>query len=152
MKALANWTKALALRHAAISASHEKVKEVFEQLVAQSWRVFPILIDVFVKRINMPGAKYAFESAFHNSTKNQIGLDRLKKIQDVRTLIIWGKSDNFIPLEHSNQFKGTIRNAYHEIIENAGHAPFAEKPAIVCEILREFLSQNSVCKLKAHNN
>ena len=54
---------------AAISASHEKVKEVFEQLVAQSWRVFPILIDVFVKRINMPGAKYAFESAFHNSTK-----------------------------------------------------------------------------------
>jgi 2-hydroxy-6-oxonona-2,4-dienedioate hydrolase len=78
---------------AAISASHEKVKEVFEQLVAQSWRVFPILIDVFVKRINMPGAKYAFESAFHNSTKNQIGLDRLKKIQDVRTLIIWGKSD-----------------------------------------------------------
>lgn len=129
--------------NAAISASHEKVKEVFEQLVAQSWRVFPILIDIFIKRINMPGAKYAFESAFHNSTKTQIGLDRLKKIQDLRTLIIWGKSDNFIPLEHSKQFRATIRNAYLEIIEDAGHAPFAEKPAIVCEILREFLSQNS---------
>jgi pimeloyl-ACP methyl ester carboxylesterase len=60
---------------AAISASHEKVNRVFEQLVAQSWRVFPILIDVFIKRINLPGAKYAFESAFHNSTKTKIGLD-----------------------------------------------------------------------------
>jgi 2-hydroxy-6-oxonona-2,4-dienedioate hydrolase len=128
---------------AAISASYENLKTVFEQLVAQSWRVFPILIDVFIKRINMPGAKHAFESAFHNSTKTQIGLDRLRKLQDVRTLIMWGRCDKLIPLKYSKPFTETIRNAYFEIIEDAGHAPFAEKPAIVCEILREFLSQDS---------
>jgi 2-hydroxy-6-oxonona-2,4-dienedioate hydrolase len=124
---------------AAMSASPEKVKKVFEQLAAQSWRVFPVLVDVFTKRINMPGAKDAFESAYHNSTRTQIGLDRLKKIDDVPTLIIWGKNDTLIPLEHSNLFNETIRNASLEIVEDAGHAPFAEKPAIVCEILREFL-------------
>jgi 2-hydroxy-6-oxonona-2,4-dienedioate hydrolase len=71
----------------AISASYEKLKKVF---VAHSWRILPILIDVFIERINMPGAKHAFESAFHNGTKTQIGLDRLRKLQDVRTLIMWG--------------------------------------------------------------
>jgi 2-hydroxy-6-oxonona-2,4-dienedioate hydrolase len=51
----------------------------------------------------MPGAKYAFKSAFHNSTTNQIEFDRLKKIQNLRTLITWAKSDKFITLEHSMQ-------------------------------------------------
>lgn len=125
---------------AAMSASPEKVKKVFEQLAAQNWRVFPILVDVFIKKINMPGAKVAFESAFRNSTTTQIGLDRLKKIDDLPTLIIWGKNDILIPLEHSNMFKETITNCSLEIVEDAGHAPFAEKPAIVCEVLREFLS------------
>ena len=53
---------------AAISASKEKVRKVFEQLVAQSWRVIPILVDNFINWINRPGAMHAFESAFLNST------------------------------------------------------------------------------------
>jgi pimeloyl-ACP methyl ester carboxylesterase len=123
---------------AALSASPEKVKKVFEQLVAQSWRVFPILVDVFINRINRPGAKHAFESAFINSTNTQIGLKRLSGIQDVSTLIIWGKNDNLIPLEHSKLFEQAIRDSSLEMVEDAGHAPFAEKPAIVTEILHEF--------------
>ncbi|MGH9974765.1 MAG: alpha/beta fold hydrolase [Nitrososphaeraceae archaeon] len=123
---------------AAMSASHEKIKRVFEQLVAQSWRVFPILVDVFINRINRPGAKHAFESAFLNSTNTKIGLDRLKEIKDVPTLIIWGKNDNLIPFEHSSLFEQTIENSSLEIVEDAGHAPYAEKPAIVTEILHEF--------------
>jgi 2-hydroxy-6-oxonona-2,4-dienedioate hydrolase len=124
---------------AAMSASHEKVKRVFEQLVAQSWRVIPALIDLFIKRINRPGAKQAFKSAFLNSTNSQIGLQRLKGIQDVPTLIIWGKKDNLIPVEHSKLFEQTITNSSLELVEDAGHAPFAEKPFIISEILHEFL-------------
>ena len=71
-------------------------------------------------------------------TGTQIGLHRLKKIQDLPTLIIWGKSDNLIPIEHSKLFEETISNTSLEIVEDAGHAPFAEKPAIVSEILHEF--------------
>jgi 2-hydroxy-6-oxonona-2,4-dienedioate hydrolase len=125
---------------AAISASHEKVKRVFEQLVAQPWRVIPALIDLFLNRINRPGAKHAFKSAFLNSTNSQIGLQRLKGIQDVPTLIIWGKKDNLIPVEHSKLFEQTITNSSLELVEDAGHAPFAEKPFIVSEILHEFLN------------
>jgi 2-hydroxy-6-oxonona-2,4-dienedioate hydrolase len=126
---------------AAVSASPEKLKKVFEQLVAQSWRVFPILVEVFINRINRPGAKHAFESAFLNSTTTQIGLHRLKEIRDIRSLIIWGKSDNLIPVEHSRLFGQTIENSVLEIVEDAGHAPFAEKPAIFSEILHDFLEK-----------
>ena len=107
-------------------------------LVAQSWRVIPILVDNFINWINRPGAMHAFESAFLNSTNTQIGLHRLKGIQDVPTLIIWGKNDNLIPVEHSKLFEQTINNSLLEIIEDAGHAPYAENPAIVSEILHEF--------------
>src|SRR5919106_6143907 len=126
---------------AALSASPEKIKRVFEQLVAQSWRVFPILVEVFISRINRPGAKHAFESAFLNSTNTQIGLHRLKEIRDIRSLIVWGKNDNLIPVEHSKLFGQTIENSVLEIVEDAGHAPFAEKPAIFTEILHEFLEK-----------
>lgn len=125
---------------AALSSSHEKVKKVFEQLAARPWRVIPILVDVFINRINAPGAKHAFESAFRNSTGTQVGLHRLKEIQDVSTLIIWGKEDKLIPLEYSKMFEETISNSSLEVIEDSGHAPFAEKPAIVSEALHEFFS------------
>ena len=75
---------------------------------------------------------------FSIGTNTQIGLHRLKGIQDVPTLIIWGKNDNLIPVEHSKLFEQTINNSLLEIIEDAGHAPYAEKPAIVSEILHEF--------------
>jgi pimeloyl-ACP methyl ester carboxylesterase len=55
-------------------------------------------------------------------------------------LILWGSDDRVIPVEHSKLFKQVFRNAPVEIIENGGHAPFAEKPALVCEILHSFMT------------
>jgi 2-hydroxy-6-oxonona-2,4-dienedioate hydrolase len=123
--------------------SYDNVRNVFEQLVSQSWRVLPAVTNTFITRINLPGAKYAFESAYKNSTITQIDISRLKSIEDIPTLIIWGKNDNLIPIEHSNQFKQILKNYIVEIIEDTGHAPFAEKPALICEILHAFLSQNN---------
>jgi len=123
--------------------SYDSVRNVFEQMVAQPWKVLPIIINIFITRINSPGAKYPFESAYLNSTTTQIDLSRLKSIEDIPTLIIWGKSDNLIPIEYSEPFKQVFKNYRVEMIEDAGHAPFVEKPAIICEILHSFLSQNN---------
>ena len=123
--------------------SYDSVKNVFEQMMAQPWKVLPVIINIFITRINSPGAKYPFESAYQNSTTTQIDLSRLKSIEDIPTLIIWGKYDNLIPIEHSKPFKQVFKNYRVEIIEDAGHTPFAEKPAIICEILHSFLSQNN---------
>jgi pimeloyl-ACP methyl ester carboxylesterase len=122
--------------------SYDNVRIVFEQLVSQPWKVMPVVINNFITRISSPGAKYPFESAYQNSTTTQIDLSRLKSIEDIPTLIIWGKSDNLIPIEYSEPFKQVFKNYRVEMIEDAGHAPFAEKPAITCELLHSFLSQN----------
>jgi pimeloyl-ACP methyl ester carboxylesterase len=123
--------------------SYDSVRNVFEQMVAQPWKVLPVIINTFITRINSPGAKYPFESAYQNSTTTQIDLSRLKSIEDIPTLIIWGKTDNLIPIVYSEPFKQVFKNYRVEIIEDAGHAPFAEKPAIICELLHSFLSQNN---------
>ena len=129
--------------YAAKYTSYDNVRNVFEQMVSQPWKVSPALINTFITMINSPGAKYPFESAYKNSTTTQIDLPRLKSIEDIPTLIIWGLKDNLIPIEHSELFKQVLKKCKVEKIEDAGHAPFAEKPALICEILHEFLSQNN---------
>jgi pimeloyl-ACP methyl ester carboxylesterase len=123
--------------------SYENVRSVFEQMVSQPWKVLPAVINTFIRMIKSPDAKYAFESAYQNSTTTQIDLSGLKSIEDIDTLIIWGSNDNLIPLEHIEPFKQAFKNYRVEIIKDAGHAPFVEKPAIVCEILHSFLSQDN---------
>jgi len=123
----------------AMNPTKDNVKKVFEKMVADPSRVPSQLVDGFIRRINMPNAKYAFKSTLANSTKIQIGLDRLRQIINIPTLILWGSHDKVIPLEHSKFFNDSIVNSRLEIIDDAGHAPFAEKPEQVCEILRDFL-------------
>ena len=126
--------------HTAQNPSYDNARNVFEQMVSQPWRVLPAVINSFITRINSPGAKYAFESAYKNSTTTQIDLSSLKSIENIPTLIIWGNNDTLIPIEHSEPFKQVLKNYKVEKIEDAGHAPFAEKPAIICETLHTFLS------------
>jgi len=124
----------------AMNPTKDKVRKVFEQMVADPARIPSKLVEGFVARINLPDAKYAFKSTLENSANTQIGLERLKLIDNIPTLILWGIEDKVIPPEHSRLFKEAIVNSHIEIIQDAGHAPFAEKPDQVCEILRNFLT------------
>ncbi|MDH3657294.1 MAG: alpha/beta hydrolase [Nitrosopumilus sp.] len=124
----------------AINPTPDKVRKVFEQMVADPTRVPSKLVESFIARINLPHAKYAFESTLENSANTQIGLERLKLIDDIPTLIIWGIEDRVIPPEHSEIFKEFIQKSHVEIIQDAGHAPFAEKPEQVCRMLLDFLT------------
>lgn len=118
---------------------HGKVKKVFEGLMAEPFRLLPVVIDIFISVIEKPGAKHAFESAFRNSTTTSIDMERLEKIKDLPCLIIWGEKDNLIPLDHINRFKQILKDAEMTVISDAGHSPFIEKPAIVYQKLLTFL-------------
>lgn len=126
--------------NAAKNPTQDNVRQVFEQMVADPSRVPDKLVDGFIRRINMPNAKHAFESTLEHSANTQIGLDRLRQIKNIPTLIFWGVQDKVIPLEHSKLFQDTIPDSQLEIIDDAGHAPFAEKPEQVSEILKKFLN------------
>lgn len=123
---------------AALNPTPNNVRRAFEKMVADPKRIPTQLVDGFIRRINMPNALHAFESTLQNSATTQIGLDRLQKI-NIPTLIVWGVHDKVIPLEHSEFFKQNIADSKLEIIEDAGHAPFAEKPDRVSKLLKDFL-------------
>ncbi len=121
---------------------YTNLKKVFESLLAQSFRLLPILVDLFISVIEKPGAKHAFESAFRNSTTTPINPERLEKIKGIPCLIIWGEKDNLIPSDHIHKFKEILKDAEIVIIPDAGHSPFVEKTAVVYHKLFSFLTNN----------
>lgn len=121
---------------------YTKIKKVLEGLLAQSFRLLPVLVDLFITVIEKPGAKYAFESAFRNSTSTSINPERLGKIKDIPCLIMWGEKDNLIPSNHIYKFKEILKDAEIVIIPDAGHSPFVEKTAIFYHKLYSFLTNN----------
>jgi len=100
----------------AIYPTKDKVRKVFEQMVADPTRIPSKLVEGFITRINLENAKYAFKSTLENSANTQVGLGRLKLIGDIPTLILWGSEDKVIPTEHSRLFKEGIANSHIEII------------------------------------
>src|SRR5215211_2279163 len=100
------------------------------------------LVQGFIYRINDPNSKHAFESSLRNSANTQIGIKNLNKIGEkgIPTLIVWGMHDRVIPTQHSQIFKEAIKDSCVIIIPNTGHAPFTEKPALVCEHLHKFIA------------
>jgi 2-hydroxy-6-oxonona-2,4-dienedioate hydrolase len=127
---------------AAMNPSKEKVRKVFEQMVANPLLISDVLVQGFIDRINKPDSKYAFESSLRNSANTQIGIKNLNKIGEKRipTLIIWGMHDKVIPTQHSEIFREAIKGSAVTIVPRTGHAPFTEKPALVCEHLHRFLT------------
>ena len=124
----------------AMNPTNVNVRNIFEQMVSDGTKIPLKLVESFIKRINLPNAKYAFRSTLQNSTNTQIKLDKLKLMDSIPTLIIWGVEDKVIPLQHSELFKKSISNSHVEIIQDAGHAPFTEKPEQVSELIRNFLT------------
>jgi len=128
--------------NAALNPSFENVKNVFEQMLGNPALLNPRIVDAFIKRINLVGAKYAFKSAFENSTKKYIELSELQRIENIPALIICGAADKLIPVSHSKQFNKVLKRSQLEIVENTGHAPFSEKPSMIFDIMRIFLTNN----------
>jgi 2-hydroxy-6-oxonona-2,4-dienedioate hydrolase len=127
---------------AAMNPTKEKVRKVFEQMVANPLLISDVFVQGFIDRINNPNSKYAFESSLRNSANTQIGIKNLNKIGEkgILTLIIWGMHDKVIPTQHSQIFREAIKGSTAIIIPQTGHAPFTEKPALVCEYLHKFLA------------
>ena len=127
-----------------LQLKYKKVQNVFEDLYADGSRLLPVVVDTFIGTIAQPGAKFAFEKTFENSTKTHIQQNGFNLIQDIPCLIIWGQKDNLIPIDYANEFKKVFKNTDNFIqIDDAGHAPFVEKTALVYESMRTFLTKHS---------
>ena len=67
------------------------------------------------------------------------------KIARVRapTLVIWGREDRWIPLEHTERFTAAIPGARALVLDGCGHMPQEEKPAETARAVLEFLGESA---------
>jgi pimeloyl-ACP methyl ester carboxylesterase len=122
-----------------INLRSNKVTKVFENLLAQPYRLLPICVIIFVSIIDKPGSKHAFKSSFKNSTSTCIEKEKLNQINDIPCLIIWWEMDKLIPVDHIKKFGKILNSAELVVISDSGHSPFVEKTAIVYQKLLTFL-------------
>lgn len=64
---------------------------------------------------------------------------------ELPTLIVWGRDDRITPTDVAEEFASELPNARLVLLDACGHAPPIEQPGPFSRILRDFLSESSVC-------
>jgi len=118
----------------------ELANRVFEDMLADKSRYIPSKGIAFARIMEGQSTKYSFKSAYDHSTKVQMDLQRLNQIAHIHSLIIWGKNDILIPIDHVEKFKEVLKKTQVEKINNAEHSPHIEKPTITYDIIKKFLT------------
>ncbi len=60
----------------------------------------------------------------------------------VPTFIIWGRKDNITPMSLAKVLNQKIKNSQLEIVENAGHFPFLDRPEEFNLLVKKILKEN----------
>ena len=55
------------------------------------------------------------------------------------TLLVWGREDGIVPLQHGEALRNALPNSNLYVIDRCGHMPMAEKPETFNRIIRDFL-------------
>lgn len=124
---------------AALYPSKEAVKNAYQMMVGPGKQVSEISIERFITNMSRPNAKMAFLSTLLGLKNAPDIYDKLEKIT-VPTMLIWGKEDNLIPFEYSQQFILSINNCKFIAMEGCGHSPYVEAPEKLSELVIKFLS------------
>lgn len=62
------------------------------------------------------------------------------------TLILWGRNDKIVPVEHAARFQRDIKNSQLVIFDSCGHCPMIEKPDETADVIRLFFEHNPVSR------
>ena len=124
---------------AALYPSKEAVKNAYQMMIGPDKQVSEISIERFITNMSRPNAKMAFLSTLLGLKNAPDIYDKLEKIT-VPTMLIWGKEDNLIPFEYSQQFIMSINNCKFIAMEGCGHSPYVEAPEKLAELVIKFLS------------
>jgi 4,5:9,10-diseco-3-hydroxy-5,9,17-trioxoandrosta-1(10),2-diene-4-oate hydrolase len=59
----------------------------------------------------------------------------------LRTLVVWGRDDAWIPVAHAERFVAAIPGARAVVLDGCGHMPQEERPADVARLIADFLAE-----------
>ena len=103
---------------------------------------FPEEIRAFLK---YQGTRRAFLSTIRHGPFGSIS-DVYERVgrREMPTLLIWGREDEAIPFEFSEQVRQALPHAEFHAIDGASHKPYCERPDLVNPLLIEFLKRPAV--------
>src|SRR3984885_6027473 len=113
--------------HGVAIVFHDKSR-VTEEVVREAWAMKLKANDGFTERSLWGNAK----------TATEVVSGRLAKIT-IPTLVVWGGSDEIVPLAQGHAYAEGIPGARLAIIPDCGHGPSIEKPAEFLAIVLPFI-------------
>jgi pimeloyl-ACP methyl ester carboxylesterase len=122
---------------AALYPTYENALRAFMDMAFDPDIVSEKTVRDFVNRMRLPNAKYAFMSTLLGMRDGPKLPERLSKII-APTLLIWGDSDNMIPLRYSAEYE-SIPGSKLVVIKDCGHTPYVEQPILFNQIILKFL-------------
>jgi len=73
--------------------------------------------------------------------------DRLYLASQMPTLIVWGRNDRIIPVEHAHSAHGAMPGSRLELFDNAGHFPHMDDPLRFAHTLEAFFQRTQGARL-----
>ncbi|WP_322101874.1 alpha/beta hydrolase [Paraburkholderia sp. J41] len=68
--------------------------------------------------------------------------ERLPRIE-MPSLVLWGRQDGIVTPEYGEEYAQRIPGARFQLVDDAGHLPQVEQPALVARAIRDFISSLS---------
>ncbi|MFC1851407.1 alpha/beta fold hydrolase [candidate division CSSED10-310 bacterium] len=102
-------------------------------------------IEAYYDRLRTQNAMYAQVNLARSLNFNDFEhyFSRIKELE-TETLIIWGRDDQWIPLEIAYNFRKDLTNSRLVVIPECGHVPQKEKPERVVQLLLDFLNNKPI--------
>lgn len=77
-------------------------------------------------------------------------LNRLNSRTDFPVMAIWGERDSMIPVAHAYAAREVRPDVRLEVLAEVGHFPHAERPALVAELIEDFIAADSPAEVVVH--
>jgi 4,5:9,10-diseco-3-hydroxy-5,9,17-trioxoandrosta-1(10),2-diene-4-oate hydrolase len=113
-------------------------RQLTKYLVHEKSSINDLLSQYSMEVIQKPGATRPFWDG-QGEAVSAIPDEELQSLS-MKTDIIWGEEDRFIPLAHGKRAKELIPDAALHTIEEAGHFPFLDRPLKFNEQIIDFFT------------
>jgi pimeloyl-ACP methyl ester carboxylesterase len=116
------------------------VERALRQVFVDDTLVTDERVAEYVAPLRRSGAFSSIRSLLDSAANRSDEVQQALPEIEAPTLVIWGRDDAWIPVDHADRFVETISGARKVILEGCGHMPQAEMPEEVGRLVREFLA------------
>jgi pimeloyl-ACP methyl ester carboxylesterase len=103
-------------------------------------RVTSELVDEYVAPVRRPGFTAAMLSLLRANAAVEDEIPRRWAASRIPALVVWGRDDRWIPVEHAEKHRAARPSAQVVLLERCGHMPQEEQPAETLRLLLRFLA------------